>query len=159
MPTFDVDEKTYGRFSTVDVLQTLLGPLVGRGSCREVRRVSFAPDLVIKIETSQQSFQNIIEWETWNWAKDTKWAKWFAPCVEIAGGGCVLIQKRTEPLPDDCSILRLPDFFSDLKLNNFGRLNGRVVAHDYGLTLLTQQGLKAGRMQRADLSAPTGEWE
>lgn len=36
---------------------------------------------------------------------------------------------------------KMPAFFSDFKRTNYGLHNGRLVCHDYGTSLLMQEGL------------------
>lgn len=42
----------------------------------------------------------------------------------------------------------MPSFFSDLKYQNFGVLDGHLVAHDYGYSNILSQGLTK-RMRKA----------
>lgn len=43
----------------------------------------------------------------------------------------------------------MPSFFSDLKYQNFGMLEGQVVAHDYGYSNLISMGATS-RMRKAN---------
>jgi hypothetical protein len=54
---------------------------IGYGMSREVWSSDLIPDCVVKTESNAGSFQNIIEWETWNRVKGTEFEKWFAPAV------------------------------------------------------------------------------
>lgn len=103
------------------------------------------PDWVVKVSESSRDFQNVMEWETWRYAVGRPAEKWLAPCHHISFSGSILIQSRTTPLKKLPK--RLPDFFTDLKAENFGLLDGRVVAHDYGLSRLLPDGLETRKMQ------------
>lgn len=102
------------------------------------------PTLVIKVEDTAGSFQNIFEYEMWQWARDTKWKNWFAPAVSISSSGIYLLQKRTGKLIYPPK--RVPDFMSDFKVENFGVLDKRVVAHDYGLPWSMRQALNKAKL-------------
>lgn len=120
---------------------------IGSGVARTVYESPLLPGIVIKCELPAQSFQNITEWETWQEVKHTKWAKWFAPCIEISACGSVLLMKKTEKpskYPD-----RMPVFMTDLKRANYGLIGRQIVAHDYGKNLLMQTGF-TDRMRKAD---------
>jgi hypothetical protein len=116
----------------------LLDDLIGVGTHRAVYSSSLLPDCVVKIETGPR-FANIIEWEVWSRIQSTEFAKWFAPCVSISPNGLILIQKRTQPAYDFPE--KIPAFFSDIKGQNWGMLEGRLVCHDYGNNLLMERGM------------------
>jgi hypothetical protein len=90
-------------------------------------------DLVLKIEVASESFQNIVEWELWQDNRDyKKVAQWLAPCEFISPCGIILAMKKTtKPTPSDYP-KSMPYFLVDFKYTNFGMLDGRLVAHDYG---------------------------
>lgn len=115
--------------------------LIAVGSARQVWSSRAMPDCVIKIETGSQSFQNVTEWQLWNDLKHFKpVADWLAPCRWISPSGNILIMERTRPIPYDEYPDRLPKFFSDLKYQNYGKLKGRFVCHDYGLHCVATYG-------------------
>lgn len=130
-----------------DIWSVALGEWVGEGIGRRVWTLGTDRSKVIKVEDKSESFQNIIEWEVWRHVRDTKLAKWFAPCHMISSSGCILIQTKTFPIKT--LPRRVPAFFSDLKPENWGELDGRPVAHDYGYNKLLALGL-TGRMKRSD---------
>lgn len=132
-----------------DFIRLFCGELIGEGSSRQVYELEIDPTKVVKVETGAQSFQNIIEWETWNEVRHTKWSGWFAPCLWISPCGIAMIQARTTPIKK--APKEIPNFFTDLKLSNFGRLKGRFSCHDYGLNLLASNGLARARMKKAEL--------
>lgn len=126
-----------------EAFHLLTDKLIGRGVSREVWSSKVLPNCVIKVESSAQRFQNVIEWEVWHRVKSTKFAKWFAPCEWISPNGSILIMRKTEvpgksEYPD-----KLPVFFSDIKFENFGLLNGEFMAHDYGINMLLEKGMSS----------------
>lgn len=132
-----------------DFFHLFAGGLIGRGQGREVYEHAFDPKLVIKIETGSGSFQNVMEWETWRDAAEMQngASNWLAPCEAISPCGIVLVQRKTKPAkvyPD-----KVPCFLTDLKRGNFGMIGNRFVAHDYGVNLMCNEGLKL-KMQKAE---------
>lgn len=92
-------------------------------------------ECVIKHEPRGDSFQNVLEWEVWNSVKGTKFAKWFAPCIDISGNGLYLIQKKAEMIPESDYPKKIPHFLTDLKFKNFGKIGKQFVCVDYGTTV------------------------
>lgn len=136
-----------GAISQLDLNRVFVGEQIASGTFRDVYECPLLPDCVVKIEDKAQSFHNIAEWEVWNLVKDTRWARWFAPCRTISSAGAVLIQARTQPAK--AFPKNIPNFFADLKLENFGLLDGRFVCHDYGYNYLLDHGLAAGKLVRS----------
>lgn len=143
-----------GPITSRDAFTLLCDELLGRGQGREVYAVPFDRTLVVKLETvgKVQKFQNAAEWIVWESVQhDTRLARWFAPCVSISYSGLWLLQRRTSPVT--LAELRkelpqVPASFTDLKVGNWGRLNGRIVCHDYGTAMTTQNGVTT-RLKRA----------
>lgn len=116
----------------------LLGDCVGEGSSRTVMDLTLDPSVVVKIEQRSDTFQNVSEWRIWSdfkYAKDV--SKWLAPCYGISHNGNFLLMAKTEPLPKNRIPKKLPRFLTDLKPENFGLLNNKVVCHDYGYVIMT----------------------
>lgn len=118
----------------LEVMRLVCGDKISYGSARVVFEHANDKARVIKIEDGAQSFQNILEWNIWHEVEGTKLEKWFAPCYQISPSGSALIQARTKKIRELPK--RLPSFFTDLKTNNFGEFDGRIVCHDYGLSLV-----------------------
>jgi hypothetical protein len=139
-------------FAHKELVQTMCGKLLGAGAARQVYENLLDPNMVFKFETEHGSFQNIIEWETWDRVKATAHAKWFAPCIAISPCGGLLVQRRTTPAAFHPE--QIPAFFTDLKCTNFGVLfnadntPGHFVCHDYGVHLMLEKGMTK-RMQKA----------
>lgn len=111
----------------------MLGAFIGEGVARKVYHCRLNDKYVCKLEEKGRSFQNVSEWETWNWVEGNKALEpWFAPCLNISLTGVMLVQRYCEPLRNADLPKRLPEFLCDLKKENFGMLDGRVVCHDYG---------------------------
>lgn len=130
-----------------DFFRLVCGNLIGKGLGREVFDCTLDPTKVLKVETGECSFQNIMEWQTWEAVKHTDLARWFAPCFSISACGIVLVQAKTS-LPRDYPI-KVPSFFTDIKKSNFGLYGGSFVAHDYGFHLLMEKGMSK-RMKKAN---------
>jgi hypothetical protein len=115
-----------------ELFNLVCGDLIGEGAFRKVYAHRGDPTVVVKVEEGGRSFSNIIEWETWQQLQYMKLGEWLAPCLDISSAGSVLIQRRALPvrrgeLPD-----RVPKIFTDLKIENWGMLDGKVVCVDYG---------------------------
>ncbi len=123
-----------------DFFRLFCGDRIGFGSARETYECLTNPAWVVKIEFKAQSFQNIFEWDIWLWVKEHGMKRYFAPCRFISPCGAVLIQDRTAPLPLNYELpKKMPAMMGDLKRSNFGLLNGKLVAHDYGTNNVTMQ--------------------
>ncbi len=131
-----------------DLLSLCISDAIGTGSTRTVFKTP-DPTVVLKFETSAQRFQNIMEWETWQIARDTKYALWFAPCIAISDSGTILKQGFARDMTLAEAPDTLPAFFADVKRENFGIYDGRVVCRDYGNHLLIDRGL-TGKMTKAE---------
>lgn len=113
-------------------MDMICGRKLGEGQYRQV--FEFKPDksLVVKVEPNQRNISNRMEWELWQELKDTELGAWLAPCYDISPQNFWLVQRRTEPLQEAQLPKQVPTLFADLKRENWGMLNGRVVCHDYG---------------------------
>lgn len=131
-----------------DLNQQFVGEKLGSGVSRDVYACRMNPDLVVKIEKTEDGrmFSNFQEFDLWNEANSQhpEVAKWLAPVISLSTNGLVLVMKRTKPLKKMPK--ELPDFFNDIHDGNFGMLNGRVVCHDYAITKVLTKGLKRFRL-------------
>lgn len=109
----------------------VLGDFLGEGVNRRVFRCALNPAYVVKVSDRVHCWQNINEWETW-WYASKLMAKWLAPCVAISPSGTYLVQRYCEPLREADLPKKLPRFLIDQKQENFGMLDGHLVARDYG---------------------------
>lgn len=121
-----------------DFFHLVCGDYLGSGQGRQVYSCRISEDLVVKFEQQGGSFQNVLEWQTWQAMEHCPdQAKWLAPCHSISRCGTALLQARTrriknlKDLPTD-----IPYWATDEKSQNWGLLKGKPVMHDYGVSLL-----------------------
>ncbi len=124
----------------LDFFRLFCGVKLGAGMSREVWTFGLDDKYVIKFE-QQGFFQNVKEWELWKDAEHGPAAKWLAPCDRISENGRILIMKRTVTASHRQYPSKMPAFLTDFKKENYGMLNGRLVCHDYGLSLVSNSGL------------------
>lgn len=125
-----------------DLIKMLMGKKLGSGYYRSVYEFNLNPDkYVIKIEPNSTDSNNneFLIWNEVSWLTGKlSWVKdWFAPVLYMSPDAKILIMERTYDqhkirgknidIPNE-----VPSFLSDIKLDNFGWLNGKFVCHDYG---------------------------
>lgn len=122
-----------------------LGKKLGGGMSREVFVNRADPNTIIKVENSGIHNQNTMEWLIWEQFKHVKSiAKWLCPCHTSSYNGTFLIMDYARDMLPDEKPKKVPEFISDVKLENFGILNGKPVLRDYGtITLALHDKLKA----------------
>lgn len=120
-----------------DIKKAVRGKSISTGTSRLV--YEFKPDpenYVAKIIRGRgNAFENIREWLIWyevQFAGYEELMNWLCPIATIDNSGTVLIQRRATPGKRKDYPKRIPAFFMDLKLQNFGFLDGRFVCFDYG---------------------------
>jgi hypothetical protein len=125
-----------------DMWDLMCSDMIGQGCSRKVFLSKLDSSLVIKVEEAGRSFNNIREWELWEDVRhDKNAARWLAPCVNISLCGTILIQKRTEPAHKRRFPKVLPRWIAtDLKYQNWGLLDGKIVCHDYASHLAQRYG-------------------
>ena len=125
------------RHAMTECCLILCGAYIGSGVYREVFKNRMDPSTVVKVEQEGENFANILEWEVWQQARHAPaLAKWFSPCRFISPSGAVMIQAMTTPCLKRDLPRRVPGFLTDMKQDNRGWLDGRVVCHDYGNILI-----------------------
>lgn len=124
-----------------DLFMLIMGQHLGSGAARTVVRNDLNSHQVLKFETEGTFFQNVMEWKVWQSVQGTKWEPWFAPCVAISPNGIVLVQQYARPARREELPEKVPSFFTDMKVSNWGIYEGRPVAVDYGVNLLIDRGL------------------
>lgn len=130
-----------------DLIECMVEQRLGNGAAREVWKLRGVP-YVAKIERGK-SFQNVLEWSLWNDSDGTPLRQWLAPCMTISGNGAILIQAETTQ-PYGVKLPELvPAALCDLKVQNFGLYEGRLVAHDYGLNVAAELGARSRKMKPA----------
>lgn len=135
-----------GKFLQREAFHLLCGKQIGKGAFRRVYECGIDPTLVVKVEDSSRSFANIGEWDIWTNYNETDIGKWLAPCTHISPCGGILLQKRVDPARESDLPKKVPSFLTDLKQENFGVYEGRVVCCDYGSVLADL----SARLKRAD---------
>lgn len=120
----------------VDGFNLLCGEKIASGYSRDVFECRIRKDLVVKVERNSadmRTFCNVQEQLNWDQNQyHEKVAKWLAPCRYLSKDGLVLLQVRCEPLPASYKVPdKLPAFLTDIKRENFGLLDGRLVCVDY----------------------------
>lgn len=122
-----------------DAFNLLCHEKLGSGIHRDVFACRIDPKLVVKVETDLpwRYFANVHEMKFWTDHQHyEKVAKWLAPCDYLSPDGLILLQRRCEPLRDnDVLPDKLPAFLTDVKKDNYGWLDGRIVCFDYALNI------------------------
>jgi len=105
---------------------------IGSGISREVFIFEPEPRYVLKVEWKPTEFwANIQEWNNWLWLKDSCYEKWLCPCYFISETGAVLIQRRAQSVVKSELPRKIPPFFLDKKVENWGRIGNKIVCLDY----------------------------
>lgn len=123
-----------------EAFDLLCGPLIGEGIHRQVFTCRLREDLVVKVEDDDyRYFANVLEQKFWDDHQyDKRISKWLAPCEYLSPDGRILLQKRATPCQEGEKMPeKVPAFLSDLKAENFGRINGKLVCIDYAMTIPT----------------------
>lgn len=143
----------YKNTVTDDLLELFVGPVISYGTYRDVYTFRPSPtEYVIKIQRNSGSlrFDNVIEWDIWNEFKDHKFGKYLAPIETISENGHVLIMRKTKPLLKSLDKYKLPTLLSDLKEENFGLYNDKIVCHDYANHALYDVAGKAMKIESVE---------
>lgn len=118
-----------------DAFNLLCGRKLGAGIHRDVFECALDPTLVVKVEINDdrvRNFANVKEYENWTvWRDVEPIARWLAPCDRLSFDGRILLQKRVEPIKKSEAPTALPTFLTDVKYENYGWYDGRIVCIDY----------------------------
>jgi len=122
-----------------EAFNLLCGEKLGSGIHRTVYECRIRPDLVVKVENDNyRVFANVMESKFWDDNQFSKAiAKWLAPVEFLSPDGRILLQRRVQPLVAGLKNMpeKLPAFLTDIKLDNFGILDGNLVCVDYAFTI------------------------
>lgn len=113
------------------------GDLLGSGISRYVFEYKLDKKYIVKVEYSNYN-ANSAEHLIWGQIEYVqKVSKWFAPIKHLTCCGRVMLQRKcqTEIAYDEYP-KQVPVFFTDLKYQNWGMMDGRMVCFDYAGTLL-----------------------
>lgn len=135
--------------------QMIIGKHLGRGYSRDVYIHAMEPSIVVKIAMNADGvIANTNEFDIWDevqhWkGKYENLKNFFCPVTAMSSDCKVLFMKRTQPLRVEDIPNEVYTWVTDQKLENFGILDGRLVIHDYGLTLIKNGGI-TNRKRKAD---------
>jgi hypothetical protein len=125
---------TYTVATFEDAFNMLCGDRIGQGSTRTVYDCKLLPGHVVKVENDDfRMFANVAENLLYCNSSEAV-QRWLCPTTHLSPDGRLLIMRKaricdeTDTLPD-----QLPAFLSDIKRENFGWIDGRLVCVDYGL--------------------------
>lgn len=119
-----------------DCFNLLCGKLIGKGAHRSVYECKLRPDLVVKVENSSlRHFANVMESKFWaDHQYYAKVSRWLAPVEFLSPDGRILLMRKADSAGSNLP-KQLPAFLTDVKPENFGLLDGRLVCVDYALTI------------------------
>lgn len=122
-----------------DAFNLLCHHKIGSGIHRDVFECRLNDKWVVKVENDLpwRYFANVHEMKFWN---DNQYCdaikKWLAPCEYLSPDGLLLVQHRCQPLRDSDKLPdKLPAFLTDVKKDNWGILDGKLVCFDYALNI------------------------
>jgi hypothetical protein len=121
-----------------DCFNMLCGEKLGEGIHRTVYACKIRPDLVVKVENQEMRyFANVMEDKFWTDHRYyKKVADWLCPIEFLSPDGRLLLMRRVRPIHESDTLPdKLPIFLSDIKRENFGWLDGRLVCIDYAWTV------------------------
>lgn len=126
----------------------MLEEQLGYGQDREVWKLRGLPYVakIAKIDPAQ----NWKEWLFWSNVSGTELEKWVAPCIAFASSGRILIQAQTKPVLNRLFPKKIPSILTDLKVQNWGTYEDRVVCHDYGTSYVYSTAFKKIEYAEAD---------
>lgn len=144
-----------------ETFDCITGEELGSGISRVVFVSRMNSKQVVKFDVvSKDRFQNATEWEIWRSIKGTSIARWFAPCHWISDYGTLLTQSRVTPLVHGkLPMKRVPSFLCDMKPENFGWLDGRLVCCDYGILTEHLIALSGGLYHNRKLKLVRPDWK
>lgn len=133
-----------------DAFNLLCHHKIGNGIHRDVFGCRLDDKLVVKVENDMpwRFFANVHEMKFWTDNQHCdQIARWLAPSEYLSPDGLILLQRRCEPLrASDQMPDRLRSFLTDVKRDNYGWLDGRIVCFDYALNIPSP----SSRLKKAD---------
>lgn len=124
-------------FKGAELFTLVAGDVIGKGAFRTVHECRLNSNYVIKVEDVLDGSSYKHNVKEWNFYRETLYtksiSKWLAPCIAISACGTYLIQQRATPLPENTKRIKLPAFISDIKRENLGIINGKIVCLDYSI--------------------------
>jgi hypothetical protein len=138
----------FGPMSVNDALNWMCGDIIAEGAYRKV--FPYGPDpsrFVVKWEKGVTRFCNITEYQIWEELCETEIGKWLAPVRSLSPCGIWLLQERCMPMGLADRPKRVPEFFADIKPENWGLLGGKPVCFDYGNHALFTKAARRSRLK------------
>lgn len=134
---------------TAGIIDLCIGSKIGSGYSRDVYEWLPDPTKVIKIAREDNQFTgiaaNIAEFELWDrvaYNETYVYVKsWLAPVHLISDDGTCMLQSKTEPMRASEAPSKVPAWMTDIKIDNAGFYEDRIVFHDYALNLIPEKGL------------------
>ena len=124
-----------GSLSVKGTIRRWCGDLISRGLNRDVYVLKYNPKWVVKIQRTVH-FDNVVEYKIWDAVRFAPAdSKWFAECLTISETGLVLIQRRIEHKSISEYPKKVPYYFTDFKIQNYGWVGDRFVCCDYANVL------------------------
>lgn len=130
------------------VLKAFGAYYISNGIHRAVYGIEESSRFVLKIEheggrfDKEPNFRNITEYMTWCDFKGSCYEKWLARVYFITYDGKISIQHRAKPVTKSELPKKIPPFFCDTKVSNWGRIGTRIVCLDYAYILPDQSKMK-----------------
>lgn len=140
----------YSHLSHSQMKKSLCGTMIGCGVSRTVFQCKIHPSFVVKAQYNE-GFDNVIEKAIWeSICKAQWWSKWFAECIFISRDGKILIQRKVSfDILNNTYPKKIPRFFTDIKMENYGFLNGQLKCVDYANVLCMLTGFMDKKMRTA----------
>jgi hypothetical protein len=145
-----INTDDFGRINDSTLMKALCGQYKDHGSSRDVYQCKMHHDFVVKVQYNGK-FDNVLEHEIWGAIQYADWwAEWFAECVFISKTGKILIQQKIilKPSKKDYP-KKIPRFFTDIKIDNYGFVGDQLKCCDYAHVLGMLTGCMDKKMRRA----------
>ena len=138
-----IDHILTDRIVMLEFTRFFLGDYLGKGVSRYVFDFKFNKNFVVKIDISNWNANNA-EYNIWEFVQHyPNLARWFAPVDKMSRCGRVLLQRKCKTdLKKELYPKKIPTFIGDVKYDNFGMLNGKIVCLDYSLVDILQLNTK-----------------
>jgi hypothetical protein len=145
-----INTDDFRRLNDSTIIEKLRGQYKGHGSARSVYQCKMHPGFVVKYQHNGR-FDNVIENEIWeSLCMADWWSKWLAECVFISKTGKILVQEKVllkESKKDYPK--KIPTFFTDIKIENYGFVGDQLKCCDYAYVLQRLTGCMNKKMRRA----------
>ena len=125
------------------------GELIASGLNRDVYECKHDANWVVKIQKTT-NFDNVLEYKLWDaYYHAPEYKKWLAECLTITETGLVLYQRKVEHKSIEFYPDKVPCWFTDFKIQNFGWIGKNFVCCDYAGSFDRMTGIVPSRMRKA----------